>query len=112
MKRTIHAEYYPTGDQIFIVPLTVVGSYYMWFEAKKDAIRSCPKEDRICRAYSTEITKATPYWVCFDLANGHEATRRYCWVFSSRDAAMAHRKEQHKKEGAKLAMPQRWYFIV
>lgn len=50
-------------------------------------------------------------WVMWDMDNGHawgkkDAGKGYMWVFSTRKAALLHRKRQHAKlHSARLSMP-------
>lgn len=48
------------------------------------------------------------YWVMLDTSNGNPETcygRNYLWIFDTKEAALKHRKQQHKTGGATLAMP-------
>lgn len=50
-------------------------------------------------------------WLMWDMDNGHawhhgDAGKGYLWVFSTRQEALAHRKQQHAKPDAvRLSMP-------
>jgi len=57
---------------------------------------------------ATHMPRGKAFWLLFDLDNGHTASRRYCWWFDTRTAAMRHRREQHATAvNARLSMPVR-----
>lgn len=50
--------------------------------------------------------KTKSIWVLFDLDNGHEPSKHYCWWFNTRKNARDHKKFQKKQKFAsKLTAP-------
>lgn len=54
------------------------------------------------------LPKAKTVWVLFDVDNGHEPVKHYCWWFNTRQQARNHKKWQLKqKYSAKLIGPRK-----
>jgi hypothetical protein len=55
------------------------------------------------------LPKSNIIWVVFDLDNGHEPSKHYCWWFNTRKNARDHIKHQKTyKYAAELSQPMKW----
>ena len=46
------------------------------------------------------LPKSKNIWVVFDIDNGHEPSKHYCWWFNTRQNARDHIKHQRKNYSA------------
>lgn len=53
--------------------------------------------------------KSKVVWMVFDLDNGHEPSKHYCWWFNTRQNARDHiRHQKTHKYAATLSSPSKW----
>ena len=43
---------------------------------------------------NTNLPKSKKIWILFDVDNGHEPSKHYCWWFNTRQNARDHKKWQ------------------
>lgn len=56
----------------------------------------------------THMPTTANVWLLFDLSNGHFGSCCYCWWFTTRREARAHRRRQHRvTANARLSQPVR-----
>lgn len=54
---------------------------------------------------SDNLPKTKTVWLLFDVDNGHEPSKHYCWWFNTRKHARQHKQWQKRNQGAKLVGP-------
>ena len=47
---------------------------------------------------NTNLPRKKMVWILFDVDNGHEPSKHYCWWFNTRQGAINHKKWQRKQK--------------
>lgn len=113
-------DYLPEGEVIWLLrDLEPCRSphYCWWFDGLRLALQHKQWRERVgaklhgpvefivgCEPTEDHVVE----YLLFDLDNGHAETCRYCWWFPTREAALAHRKQQCSvRNRARLSQPVR-----
>jgi len=63
------------------------------------------------RYYNVECYVSLPdwgrFWLMWDMSNGHKGGKGYMWVFRTKKEALDHKRDQKKRGGASLSLPQK-----